>query len=260
MAKPSKVMTKAVDLALIDEPDGIIRMDIDPEYIAELSQSIKEIGQLQDILLAVKGDRFEIVAGHCRYLAHIKAGLTRINAKVREMTRNEIVIARATENIARKDLTPIEEATTYNDLYKNYDMSLEEIGKKMGKSPGVVKRRMDMLRMPPQLQEALHKKRISIAVAEELWPISDVAQLDYYLSFALDGGCTREVARAWCKDWRDTVRRSESAVGGGGQTFAPSEPRPVYVTCDLCTGPMQIGEEVVLRVCNNCFKIIKDNM
>jgi len=127
MAKRSKVMTKAVDLALIDEPDGIIRMDIDPEYIAELSQSIKEIGQLQDILLAIKGDRFEIVAGHCRYLAHIKAGLTRINAKVREMTRNEIVIARATENIARKDLTPIEEATTYNDLYKNYDMSLEDI-------------------------------------------------------------------------------------------------------------------------------------
>jgi len=79
--KPLKVISKAVDIILIDEPDGIIRMDIDQDYISELAQSIKEIGQLQDILLAIKGDRFEIVAGHCRYLACIKAGLTRLTQK-----------------------------------------------------------------------------------------------------------------------------------------------------------------------------------
>lgn len=256
MGKPSKEIEKTVDCSLIDEPDGMLRMDIDQDYIDELALSIKEIGLLQRILLARSGDRFEIVAGHCRFLAHRKAGIPRIKAIIRTMTRREIVIARATENIARKDLTPIEEAATYNDMLTNHEMSLEEIGKKMGKSPGIVKRRIDMLRMPPQLQESLHKKRISIAVAEELWPISDMTQLDYYLSFALDGGCTKNVARQWCKDWKDSQRRQSTANVGGGEPAAPYEPRPTFMTCDMCQGPVELGKDRVFRTCPECSQLI----
>lgn len=252
--------SRTIPLTLIDEPGEMARMEIDHLYIAELAQSIKEIGQLQDILLAEKGERFEVVAGHCRFLAHQKAGLTTISAKVRKMTRDEIAIARVTENLARKDLTPIEEAANYKNLIDEHGLTVYDVSKKVGKSPGLVKRRMDLLRMPPVLQEAVHKKRISMSVAEELWPISDPAQLDYYLTFALDGGCTKEVARSWCKEWQDSVRRAKSAGGGGGQDFAPSEPRPVYVSCDLCTGPMEIGSETIIRTCPKCFKLIKENM
>jgi len=260
MPKPSKVVTKAIKLDLIDEPTGVLRMEIDQEYVSELAQSIKEIGQLQDILLAVQGDRYEIVAGHMRFLAHQLAGIPRINAKVRKMTRREIVIARATENLARKDLTPIEEAATYSDMVENHDMTLEEIGKKMGKSPGIVKRRIDMLHMPPQLQKALHQKRVSIAVAEELWPISDLVQLDYYLTFALDGGCTRNVARAWCKEWKDSQRRKSTAIEGGGEPLAPYEPRPTYLPCDLCQGAVELGKDRIFRACPECAQLIVNAM
>lgn len=252
--------SKEIPLTLIDEPDGMARMEIDHDYIAELAQSIREIGQLQDILLAVKGKRFEIVAGHCRFLAHQKAGLTKIKAQVRKMTRKQIAVARVTENLARKNLTPIEEAANYKNLIDEHGISVNDVALKVGKSPGLVKRRMDLLKMPPELQEAVHKKRISISVAEELWPITDQASLSYYLSFALDGGCTKEVARSWCKDWRDSLRRAGSAGGESGRVLAPTEPRPVYVSCDLCSGPMEIGKETILRTCPDCFKIIKSNM
>lgn len=260
MAKKKVELQKEVDLTLIDEPDGMVRMEIDYDYIDELAQSIKEIGLLQPILLAVSGDRYEIVAGHCRFLAHKKAGLRKIKANIQEMTRNEIVIARATENLNRKNLTPIEEASTYLNLINVHGFTVAEVAKKVGKGPGLVKRRMDLLKMPAKLQDAVHKKRISISVAEELWPINDEASLDYYLSFALDGGCTRDVARSWCKDWRDSVRREKTASGEGGEVFAPTEPRPIYVTCDLCTGPMELGQEIPLRVCPVCFKTIKEHM
>jgi len=260
MTKSTMDKITAVDLSKIDEPRTIDRMEIDQGLVAELAESISEVGLLQPILLRIDGDRYEIIAGHRRYLAHKRLELKTINAIVREMSDQDAAILRATENLARVDLTPIEEASIFKNLLENLGMRVDQIAKKVGKSAGLVKRRMDLLKMPPQLQEAVHNKRISISVAEEFWPITDMSTLDYYLSFALDGGCTRDVARAWCKDWRDTVRRSESASGEGGQVFAPSEPRPVYVTCDLCTGPMEIGQEVVLRVCNNCFKIIKDNM
>jgi len=257
--KRVKEAVKDVELTLIDEPDGVARLEIDQEYISELAQSIREIGLLQPILLAIKGDRFEIVAGHMRWLAHFKAGLTKIRSVVRELTREQIVIMRATENLARKDLTPIEEAIIYNDLHEIHGISIQDIAQRVGKSPGLVKRRIDLLRMPEVLTKALHLKRISISVAEELWPISDLAVLDYYLTFALDGGCTKDVARQWCKDWKDSVRRNSNAGVGGGEFLSPQEPRPTYVACDLCTGPMEIGQETVFRTCPKCTKIVKDN-
>lgn len=260
MAKPSKNTIKEISLDLIDEPKGFLRMDIPSEVIEDLAQSISEIGLLQPILLAISGDRYEIVFGHCRFLAHKKLGLPKTRALIRSMTRQEIVLARATENIARTDLTPLEEAATYQELLNVHKVPLDQVARKMGKSPGTIKRRLDLLKMPPPLQKAVHAKQISITVAEELWPIADPNDLDYYLSFAIDGGCTREVARSWAKEWRDKKRRSENANELTPSQLAPNEPRPVYVACDLCAGPMPIGEETVLRLCPGCAKVIKQNM
>ena len=260
MAKHSKQTIKDVTLDLIDEPKGILRMDIDPGAIEELAQSISEIGLMQPILISVDGERYELVFGHRRYLASKKLGLSSIRAIIRTMTQEEIGIARATENITRADLTPLEEAATYKNLIEQYGLTLEQVAQKIGKSAGTIKRRMDLLKMPPQLQKAVHSKSISMSVAEELWTIADPADLDYYLSFAVDGGCTKEVARTWAKEWKDKKRRAENPGAEGGQTFAPTEPRPVYVSCDLCTGPMEIGQETVLRLCPDCAKTIKQNM
>ncbi len=233
-------------------------MDINPEDLEDLAQSISEIGLLQPIMVAVDGDRFEVVFGHRRYLASKKLGLSTIRSLVRTMTQKEVGIARATENISRSDLTPLEEAATYKNLIDEYGFSVEQVAKKMAKSAGTIKRRMDLLRMPPSLQKAVHKKQISMSVAEELWPISDLTDLEYYLSFALDGGCTTEVARSWCKDWRDAKRRKSNNNEPTPSQLAPNEPRPIYVTCDLCTGPMELGKEVVLRLCPACFEVIKN--
>jgi ParB family chromosome partitioning protein len=260
MVKRLQQKVKDIPLDKIDEPKDVLRMDIDPAGIEELARSISEIDLLQPILVAVDGERFELVFGHRRYLACKKLELPSIRSIVRVMTREEIGVARATENINRADLTPIEEANTYFNLISAYGLTLEQVGQKMGKSPGTVKRRMDLLKMPPQLQKAVHSKSISISVAEELWTIADMADLDYYLTFALDGGCTKEVARSWAKDWKDKKRRAENPGVEGGQSFAPTEPRPVYVSCDLCTGPMEIGQESVLRLCPDCIKTIKQNM
>ena len=260
MSKIPRQSIKDVELGKIDEPKDVLRLDIDSQAIDELALSISQIGLLQPILVAVDGDRFELVFGHRRFLACQKLQLPSIRAIVRIMTPGEIGVARATENINRADLTPIEEATTYRNLIQKYGFTAEEVSRKMGKSTGTIKRRMDLLKMPPQLQDAVHKKRLSITVAEELWTISDMGDLDYYLSFAIDGGCTKDVARSWAKDWKDKVRRRQAAGGEGVPEFSPVEPRPVYVSCDLCHGPMELGKELVLRICTECAATIKKNM
>jgi len=247
-------------LELIDNPSTIDRMEIDLEKVAELARSIAEVGLLQPVLLRHVGERYEVVAGHRRVMACKILALSTIDAVVRSMDDQEAAIVRATENLARENLTPVEEAVIFGNLIGNYKMTVEKVAEKFGYNPGTVRRRMDINKMPPVLRDAIQQKRISVTVAEELWPISNPGDLDYYLSFALDHGCTKDVARSWCKEWRDAKRRKESASGEGASIMSPSEPRPVYVACDLCTGPMEIGQEIVLRLCKACYGTIKQNM
>lgn len=249
---------QSVALELIDRPTRSARFEVDPEKVQELAQSIREVGQLQPILLRPQNGRFEIVAGDHRFLACKSLKLKSIFAVVKEQDDATCIIARATENLARVDLTAVEEAQIYHDLINVNKLSIDEVAKRMGRSAGVIKRRLDILKMPPQLQKAIHEKKISWSVAEELWSLGDGGAIDYYLGFCIDHGATKEVVRQWVHEWKAQKRQAENAGGGGGLAPSPFEARPVFVSCDVCFGPMEIGTETVLRCCDTCTKTIKE--
>lgn len=256
MAPKDAMASKQIQIGLINEPDGIIRMDIDPDGIAELAASIREVGQLQAILVRPRGSRYEIVFGHRRFLACQRLGMARILATVRELDDVQVALMRATENIERLDISPIEEAAVYQHLCEQLGMSIDDIGKKMGKSPSIVRRRLDLLRMPANLQQAIHHGKIGYSVAEALWSLGDLSAIEYYLPFAIEHGATLEVVRGWVKDHRDELRRQEGGPVRGGGFANPMEARPVYVACDLCRGAMEIGHETVIRTCPTCTNIL----
>ena len=257
MRKVSKATTKMILLSQIDEPAGVIRLEIDAVEIAELAASIKEVGLLQEVLVRPVGDRYEIVFGHRRFLACRSLDLLKIKASVREISDVECALLRATENVHRKDLSPIEEAAVYKDLFDTHHLSFDQIGKRMGKSPGVVKRRLNLLKMPAQLQKAIHEKLISYTVAEELCRIKDPAQLDYYLGYGIDHGITKEVARQWVDEWYKQVRGRESAGEGGDTPPLPSLGAPTYTPCHICYSPVKAGEGVGLMACRSCWSKIE---
>lgn len=254
------VTSRNVLLENIDPPTHVARFEVDPEKIQELADSIQAVGQLQPIELRPHDGRYEIVSGHRRFLATKLLGRKAIWAVVVERDDITCIIARATENLAREDLSPLEEAEIYRVLFDDQKMSIEEIGKRFGKSPGVVKRRLDLLKMPPQLQKAIHSRQISWSVGEELWRLVDLAAIDYYLGFAVDHGATKDVVRLWVHDHLKAKRTQENAGDGGGGFASPLENRPVYVSCDICHGPMEIGQETTLRCCGNCTALIKQAM
>jgi len=260
MAKVSKDKIAEVDLSKIDEPKVMARLEIDPDVVSELAKSISEVGLLQPIVLREDAGRYEIIAGHRRFLAHKELGLLAIKSIVKVMSDQDAIIARATENLSRVDLTPLEESHIYADLVTNHEMSIEQVGQKMGKTPGTIKRRMDLLKMPPPLQQAVHKGQVSMSAAEELWPIFNETDLEYYLLFAIENGCTKEVARQWCKQWKDTQRHLADPSGEGGGVASPYAPRPYYVACDLCDGPGEMEKMVRMTICPECYATIKANM
>jgi len=257
MVIASRVTVKEIALDLIDEPAGVIRLDISDEGIDELANSIQSIGQLQAILLRPVGDRFEIVFGHRRFLAFKKLGRTEIRAEVKDLSDVGVALMRATENIVSLRLSPIEEGAVYRDLLDVHKLTLDEVAKRMGKSIGVVKRRMDLLKMPACLQKAIHSKQISYGVAEELWSLGDLGKIEYYLAFAVEHGATVMVVRAWVQEEKKTMRTQTGDVGGGDSLANPMQGRPVYVACDVCLGSMELGTETVLRACGVCIKAIE---
>lgn len=257
MAKVSKGTERLIKLDLIEEPVRADRLGVDMDEVRALAENIKEVGLISAILVRPREDRFEIIAGHCRFMAHKILGESKIRCIVRDVSDCDAALLRASENLRRINLSCIEEAMIYARLEDAFRMSHDEIGKRFGKSPGIVKRRLDLLKMPDQLQRAVHKKEISYGVAEELWRISDIGQMEYYLSFAVEHGVTVAVARTWVKDWKDTLRRSNSDVEGGGRDRSPLEERPVYVSCDLCKGPMVLGSEKVFRICEGCCVMLR---
>jgi len=256
--KASKPKMREIGLDLIDEPGGVVRMDIDPEEIQDLADNIAAVGLLQPIMVRPHGDRFEVVEGHRRFLAHRVLERKAIVCIIREMDDVLCALARASENLCRVDISPIEEAAIYADLRDNHGLTVSQIGKRMSKSPGIVKRRLDLLKMPPQLQKAIHKKQINYSVAEELWSLGEIEPIDYYLGFAIDHGATQTVVRGWVKDWKDSKRRESSGAAGGGGVASPMQSRPYYVPCDLCNGPMELGTETILRTCPKCTTLMQD--
>jgi ParB family chromosome partitioning protein len=200
------------------------------------------------------------VAGDCRYQAFLSLGRSEIPAFVCELNAENISVARATENLQRSDLSIIEEAKIYKRLHEDHNMSWEAIGKRTGKGPGVVKRRADLMKLPEILINALHEKKILYGAAEELAALKDVNRIQYFLGYAIDHGATVAVIRDWVREELALIRQHAGDVGGGDWGSVVPEIKPIYVSCDICAGPMEISKVVYKRICADCDNTIKQNM
>ena len=258
MVEAGKSIFKLVPMDKIDRPAEGTRLEIAPEEIAELAQSIEERGLLQPILVARRDARFEIVAGERRFLAHEKLGRKKIQAKVVDADAEAVALDRATENLQRRDLSPFEEGMIYAGLRDKMGLTTAQISQKMGKSSGRVERRLDVLRMPEPFRKALHFGQVSLGVAEALWSCPDQGKRMYFLEMAIEHGITVAVARMWVDDFNKSLRRSDRDIGAGGSPGLTFDTKPIYRACDLCTGPVDYGELVELRVCPACGEAIRE--
>ena len=253
MAAKIKPAEKLVSLDLIDRPEEIARLAINEDEISELADSIRERGLQQAIRVARRGDRFLIVYGDRRFLAHKKLGLTKIRATVVDAGDDEIILDRFIENVQRVNLSPLEEALQYQGMRDKLGMSIEEIARRVGKTGGTVDRRFRLLGMDRPLMDAVHKRLISLSVAEELWQVKEDSHRSYLLEMACEHGVTVAVAHMWVDDWRKSQAAERGGMAGGRGDGPVSLAPKVYLACALCTGPVEVGELKTISVCPICL-------
>ena len=149
------------------------RKQFDKEKLEALTESIKEHGLIQPIIVVKNNDMYKIVAGERRWRAAKKAGLTEIPVVIRSYTDSEIAQIALIENLQREDLNPIEEAIGYQTLINDFNMTQEAVSSRIGKSRSAIANSIRLLSLDPPIQAKLISGEISSGHARALLSIEN---------------------------------------------------------------------------------------
>ena len=152
------------------------RIQFDEEEILELSDSIREHGVIQPLVVRTIGDKYEIIAGERRYKASVLAGKETVPVIVKNLNDKDSAEIALIENIQRKNLTPIEEALSYKKILDMGYITQENLASKLGKSQSAVANKIRLLNLSDEVQEALLENKISERHARSLLKLANSKQ------------------------------------------------------------------------------------
>ncbi|HOP10759.1 MAG TPA: ParB/RepB/Spo0J family partition protein [Oscillospiraceae bacterium] len=163
------------------------RKDFDQQQLQELSDSIREHGVLQPLLVCEKDGGYIIVAGERRWRAARMAGLTEVPVLVRDYDDQTVAEVSLIENLQRADLNPIEEAAGYRNLIEEFGFTQESAAQRVGKSRSSVANSLRLLTLPDPVQVLLREGRLSAGHAKVLGGISDIERCVELAKESADG-------------------------------------------------------------------------
>ncbi|MBE6477826.1 MAG: ParB/RepB/Spo0J family partition protein [Propionibacteriaceae bacterium] len=144
------------------------------EELTELSESIKEVGLLQPIVVrATDGDGYELVMGERRLRAHEKAGIEMIPAIVRKTDDSTMLTNALLENLHRVQLNPLEEAAAYEQLMRDFDITQEQLSARIKKSRPHISNTIRLLKLPVTVQRRVAAGILSAGHARALLTLED---------------------------------------------------------------------------------------
>src|SRR3990172_7463792 len=153
------------------------RRSFDEAKIDELANSVRDQGIIQPLLVRRVGEGYELIAGERRLRAARKAGLTDVPVVVREAGNSETLELALIENLQREDLNPIEEASAYQRLQEEFELTQEEIAHKVGKSRPAVANSVRLLLLPKEAQQLVVAGKLPAGHARALLGLEGEAMI-----------------------------------------------------------------------------------
>lgn len=147
----------------------------------ELINSIREHGIIQPLILTRTGDKYQIVAGERRWRAAKILELKTVPALIRAVSDMEKLEISLLENIQRQDLNPMERARAYQRLMDEFNLTQEEVAKKIGKARATVANTLRLLTLPAVIQQAIEEDKITEGHAKVLLSLEDPQKQDMFL-------------------------------------------------------------------------------
>ena len=149
------------------------RKNFDEDALQELSDSIKQFGLIQPILVQDRKGHYEIIAGERRWRAAKMAGLKEVPVIIRDYSEQEIMEISLIENIQREDLNPIEEAQAYKRLLEEFHLKQDEVAERVSKSRAAVTNSIRLLKLSDEVQQMVIDDMISTGHARALLAVEN---------------------------------------------------------------------------------------
>lgn len=220
------------------------RTVFDDERIDELCQTIKTHGVIQPIVVRVRNQKFEIIAGERRWRAVKKLGYDTIPAIVREFNDAQAASIALIENLQREGLTAIEEAVAYQQLMEIHELTQESLAQRLGKSQSTIANKIRLLQLSEPVKQCLLERKITERHARALLALEseelqlkvlddiltkelNVKQTEARVNFYKEAVKLKKTKRiSFSKDIRlalNTIRQSVEMVAGSGLQIKTDE-------------------------------------
>jgi ParB family chromosome partitioning protein len=157
----------------IDQNPFQPRKAFDDDELNSLSESIRTVGILQPLVVRPAGDRFQLVAGERRLRAAQAIGFSEVPVRIVNFNDQEVLEAALIENIQRTDLNPIEKAQGFHDYLERFNMTHEELAKRLGLDRSTVTNLVRLLELAPEVQACVRGGQISSSHARALLAVTD---------------------------------------------------------------------------------------
>ena len=200
-----------VDINSIEPNKEQPRKLFNEDSLIELSESIKQHGIVQPLVVTKKDGYFKIIAGERRWRAAKLAGLKKVPVVVKDYSPQEIMEIALIENIQREDLNPVEEATAYQRLIQEYNLKQDEVAERVSKSRTAITNSLRLLKLDERVQNMLIEENISSGHARALLAIKD-AELQYEMAIKIF-------------DEKLSVRETEKLIKAMGKESNPKRKR-----------------------------------
>jgi len=249
---------REIEISKIEEPKEALRSFITKEALEELIDSIRREGLLQPIIVRPLGDKFEIVAGHRRYLACKELGWEKIPCIVKELSNEETLIARIHENLKREELNIVDQVELIHTLREREGYTYKRIGEIFGKGETWA-REMHRLHWADQpIKDALAAGHIKKSHAYVLMKHPDPERRLYFLKLCIENGASPTTLDIWIRD--DLGVLESLKLAKSVQTLADLKKgtETIMFTCALCNGQAPGDSMYVVHLCPQCYQTLME--
>ncbi len=189
------------------------RKNFDEDSLMELSDSIKQHGIIEPLVVVKRDGYYELIAGERRWRASKMAGLKEVPVRIMDLTEEQIVQIRLIENLQREDLNPIEEALAYKDLIDRFGYKQDRVAELVSKSRTVITNAMRLLKLDERVQQMVMEGTLSSGHARTILSLNKVEDQLPLAERVMDEGMTVRELEKEIKRINDGAQEKKSGAG-----------------------------------------------
>lgn len=257
MAKPQ---LRDVSMALIDDPRAPARSAMDESKLQELADSIRQVGVIEPIVVARRGARFEVVAGHRRRIAAQIAALSSVPCVIHDDFKTAEEAVTLHENIYREDLNPVDEAKFFQRLLARVDGDSDRLADLVKQRREHVESRLQLLTGDPDVLAALGRGGITLGVAAELNLYEHPPTRRAHLQLAEKGGSTTAIVRSWRKQANEfhQLQLTRADAPEVTENVAAALPTVEPIKCYFCDGSEDVHTMQQIFIHGPCKRMLRN--